>query len=379
MERVGLAEEAVSVWVERLWGINRARQEQALAQVDGWNIPHLSNTLTRSNADGVIGAVFIVEAIDTLIERGVDANKPIGKLRSDPDVWPSWAEIRAAGLIARYTALDARFLLEPDRGSGRHADFAFQYGEGERQGERHSIEFKASGLSDEEARFADSMLPLLEGLLPRVGLLHMHLLETKLEVSLNRSERRWHQHEAERRSKNLHPQVRPIAAATIVGHGTAASYTRRLTGRFTEAFAQLPADDDCWVAFHWSNGAPVDMVRRVLAGIEIPDHVVGVALVGTIAIPGGIHNFIVQLPRPFHTTEGEEIWYSDTGVEDAQNLFEATDTSSGVRATYIRVPYRGTTVDFLMRGGAQRIFPFNLVLAPDPPDLVPPRDPDASR
>jgi hypothetical protein len=371
MPAMDSVEEAVSFWIDRLWRVTPERQDQALRRLAEWNIAHLTRNLMPTTADGVLGAVFLVESFDDLVARGVDPNKLLGKLRRDPDVWPTWAELRAAGLLARSVNPDAQLLVEPDRAKGRHADLVFEHS----GGERDSIEFKAIGLSDHEATFAKTMAPRLAGLLPRVGLLHMHVLDSSTDAVVSRSVRRKHQREAERLSKNLHPVARPIAAAIIVGHGTAASYIRRLALRFTEALAQLPVDDSCWVAFHWSNGAPIEMVRRALAQIAVPDHVAGVILTGTVAIPGSLDNFTFIIPRPFENTDGEVIWESER-VEDAQGIIGAIDRSSGVRPTHVRVPYRGRMIDFLIRDGTQRILPFNLVLAPDPSDRVPPRDPE---
>jgi hypothetical protein len=183
-----------------------------------------------------------------------------------------------------------------------------------------------------------------------------------------------HQLRAERASKHLHPVARRIAAAVIVGHGSEATYTRRLTGRFREALNQLPTDDKCWVVFHWSNGAPHKMVRRALAQIDVPEHVVGILLVGSVAILGRLDNYIQILPVPFDKETGEELWHSDTTIEDAKIVFGAVDASAGVRPCLIRVPWKDRLEDFLIRTGDRRIYPFNVVLSPDPPGLVAPRD-----
>src|SRR5262249_54909096 len=242
-------------------------QASAQEQIASWGIPHLGRVLDSDDADGAVAAVLLAEAVEVLTEQGTEESRMLAKLRRDPDVWPTWAVLRAAGLIARETtAGDSRLLLEPDRSGGRHADFAFAPTEDE---PRHSIEFKAIGLSDAEAAFSDRIAPVLPGLLPRQGLLTMHLQDTDVEVVMSRDERTRHRRAAERRVRYLHPQVQPIAAATAVGHGTEQSYVRRLSQRFKEAFDQLHSDDACWVAFHWSNGAPLGMVDRALAAIEV--------------------------------------------------------------------------------------------------------------
>ncbi len=362
-------------WIDRLWRIEPERQEEALERLQTWAIPHVIDRLSADDADGVLGAVFLVESFDALVERGVPGGKLVAKLRGDPDLWPTWAEIRAGGLLVRHSPEDIEVIAEPGRGAGRHPDYAIRYS----SGESISVEFKAIGLSDQEAAFSRRVTPMLPQLVPRRGICTLHVQDTDVEIRLNRTARREQLLEAERLAKNLHPVARPIAAAVIVGHGTAEAYTRRLANRFREAFAQLPPDANCWIAFHWSNGAPTTMIRRALALTDPPDNLDGVMLVGTVVIPGSIDNYSVIFPRPFDTQTGEEEWNTDVTVEHAQSIFNRVDASGGVRPTLIRVPSNGRLRDFLHRGGQQRIFPFNLVLAPDPPQLLPPRDPSSPR
>jgi hypothetical protein len=362
---------AIPQWVHRLWGIDQERQTRAQARLAMWRIDHLSAELAPTAADGAVAAVLLVEAFDNLVGRGVPESKLLSKLKGDRDVWPTWAELQAAGLIARHFPTDMQIIAEPDRSHGaRHADFALEYA----SGERHAIEFKAIGLSDAEVAFSNAMAPLLPGLLPRFGVLTMHLEDTATTVRLNREQRRYHRLRAERLAKNLHPVARSIAAAAIVGHGTEANYARRLSRRFDEALRQLPAGTASWVAFHWSNGAPFAMVRRALAATAVPEHLAGIMLTGSVAIAGRLDSYVLILPAPFGKAEGQEIWHSEQKVEEAKAILGRVDASSGVRPTYIRVPVGGRMIDFIHRTGSRRIFPFNIVLVPDPPDLVPPRE-----
>jgi hypothetical protein len=361
----------VREWVQRLWLIDSERQSLALERLRSWGVPHVVDKLGSDSADGVLGAVFLVESFDALVERGVAPQKLIAKLRGDPDLWPTWAEIRAGGLLVRHSPDDIEITSEPGRKAGRQPDYGIKYA----SGESISIEFKAIGLSDQEAAFTQRVSPILPHLVPRHGICTVHVQDTDTEVRLNRETRRKHLLQAERLAKNLPPVARPIAAAVIVGHGTSESYTRRLANRFQEAFAQLPPGSNSWIAFHWSNGAPTDMIRRSLARTDPPDHLDGVMLLGTVVIPGSIDNYSLIIPKPFDTTSGETEWNTDVTVEHAQGIFNRVNESGGVRPTLMRVPSNGRQRDFLHRGGEQRIFPFNLVLAPDPPDLLPPRDP----
>jgi len=361
--------EAALDWTYRLTGISIERQEAAQERIAEWKLDHLIAELAPVTCDGCLGAVLLAEAIDLLTARGIDEQRLIAKLRRDPDMWPAWAEIRAAGLLARFSPDDAQLLLEADRAAGRHADFTFAASGDE---PRHSIEFKAIGLSDAEVAFANRVAPMLPRLTPRRGINTLHVEDTDVEFMLPREVRRHHRREAERLADNMLPAVRGMAAAVIVGHGTEDTYTRRLTARFREALDQLPAGSTCWVAFHWSNGAPIEMVQRALAATEFPDHVAGVLLVGSVAIPGRLDNYLMWFLAPF-SSDGESEWHSDADLAEAQELFEIVNRCGGLRLSYLRVPWRGAMYDFLHRDGQRRILPYNLVLAPDPPELIPPR------
>jgi hypothetical protein len=359
---VGIHEEAVAHWVSRLWGFPLDRQAAAQQTLTDWGIRHILEELAAPNADAALGAILLVESVTSLVERGVPETKLLSKLRGDPDVWPTWAEIRAAAVLANHTPADANLIAEAVRGAGRHADLTFVWPDGS----RHSIEIKALGLSDEEADFSIRMAPLLPSLLPRKGILTMHMQDTATSVHLNRDQRRRQKLEAERRSKYIHPVARALAASVIVGHGTEQNYIRRLSAGFSNALGQLSPDEGSWVAFHWSNGAPTEMVRRALATVDVPEFVSGVTLVGSVAIPGTLDNFTLMLPAPFEAeSTGESEWHSDRSTEEAKGLLQAIDQSGGVRPSYVRVPWKGKRFDFIRRVGDRRILPCNLVLAPE--------------
>jgi hypothetical protein len=366
-----LHESPVVEWIDRLWGISAETQRAALDRVQEWAIPHLSAAFSADDADGILGAVLLVESFDAVVERGVEAQRLLAKLRRDPDVWPTWAEIRAAGLLARFSPPDMRLVAEPGRGEGRQPDFALVYEEGEPR----PVEFKALGLSEDETAFSRRVAPLLPALIPRTqGLTTLHVQDIHSPLRIGRPERRRFRQAGERfGNRSLHPVARPIAASVIVGHGTEATYVRRLAARFAEALHQLPTEGESWVAFHWSNGAPSNMVRRALTDVVVPDNLAGIIMTGTVAVPGSMDNFVLILPRPFDLTEGETEWHTER-VEHAQVVFARLEESSGLRPTLIRVPHQGRFIDFLHRNGNRRILPFNVLLEPDPPALIPPRD-----
>jgi hypothetical protein len=361
----GVVSQAIHHWVNRLFGISVERQADALETIGSWRVPHVTEQLAPTSADGVVGGVLLVESVRDLIARGIEENRLLAKLRRDPDLWPTWAEIRAAGMLARTASEDDELILEADRAAGRHADFVFAATAEE---PRHSIEFKAIGLSDIEVDFCRRMAPQLPGLIPRRGIVTTHVLETDLDLNVARAERRYMHRQAERLERNLPSFLRGFAAAVAVGHGTEASYVRRLRNRFGEAIDQLPRDDACWIAFHWTNGAPVALVRQALASLAVPDHIVGILLVGSVGTPGRLDNYLVWFLAPFDE-EGETEWQSDD-VELAKTIFERVNESAGVRPTHMRVPWAGAMVDFLKRDGSRRIDPYNLVLSPDPEDVI---------
>src|SRR6266511_5577064 len=108
------------------------------------------------------------------------------------------------------------------------------------------------------------------------------------------------------------------------------------------AFAQLPSDHEWCVGFHWSNGAPREMVRDALSQCEPPENLVGVVFTGSVAIPGSMENFITFIPPPFGTDRGREEWTSgNQSVDYAKTIFTRVEESAGIRTTLISVPSQG--------------------------------------
>jgi hypothetical protein len=204
----------------------------------------------------------------------------------------------------------AEFSLERGRASGKHADF---WGKPNEDGQLFafiptmttaevSVEFKALGLSADEAAFSARARQTLRAMKPSVGFMTLHapIDITRDGIWVNRQFRREGEAEALRLARQLPEHTDGLSGAVIVGHGSEDLYVRRLRARFAEAFAQLPEGHGCWVAFHWSNGAPVDLVSAALSQSEIPPNVHGVLLIGSaVAFPDpNIHNFIMWAPLP---------------------------------------------------------------------------------
>jgi hypothetical protein len=107
----------------------------SLCQADSRSlaITHVADELLAPNADALVGAILLVESVDSLVERGVPQTKLLSKLRGDSAVWPAWAEIRAASVIANHTPEEATLIAEAGRAEGRHADLTFVWPDGSRQ------------------------------------------------------------------------------------------------------------------------------------------------------------------------------------------------------------------------------------------------------
>ena len=141
-------------WVETLTGQQKERVREAAHHVASWAIPHVtSELLERPSIDNAIAALNLSSSVQALAQAGVPENKLLSKLRNDRDVWPTWTEFRAAALLMRTT--QAKFGLEVNRSTGKHPDYQVSV----RGSAPASIEFKAIGLSDQEADFCRRVSP----------------------------------------------------------------------------------------------------------------------------------------------------------------------------------------------------------------------------
>jgi hypothetical protein len=354
----------------KLTGLDPERVREAAQKIEALGIAHLTETLVNApTIDAAVAAVFLDESLDGLMGRGIERTKLLAKLRNDRDVWPTWAELRAAYRIAD-SIEGIEIQLEPDRAQGRQADFRIALpGEGE-----VSIEFKALGLSEAEARFCQRARPTLEALKPDAAFVTLHApLDIERDgVWVNREQRREAEREAHRLSRRLPEHTRGLSGAVVTAQGAEDAYVRRLRDRMNEAFGQLPDDHDCWVTFHWSNGAPFHLVSEALKNIEAPANLVGVAFIGTaVAFPhDAVHHFVMWAAYP-QPDEGEMI-FDSADQELGQLVFDRVDRSAGVRASVVRISAFGERRprDVLMRDGSQRILPYVLLIDPDPVEMI---------
>jgi hypothetical protein len=357
-------EKAILEWTELLSIIERDRLLAGWEQIRRWNIEPLDVHLRRWDMDTLIASTLLREDVARLVAQGVEETRLLGKLRRDHDLWPTWAEIRAAGILLGSPG-SRSLAFEPDRSRGRHSDFLFhsdQFPEGV------AIEFKAMGLSDEESRFCQAWAAQITRIRPSHGLMTFH---APIEVEprpFAQQELRHMERETERAADGLAPELRRLAGATVAVGGAESSYVARLRPRFRAALEQLP-DEECLVAFLWTNGAPSEVVREALGGIDVPANLRGILLIGSVMfVPApSIHNYVLYLPTPFETPMAGTNTVSAVDNELADLILRETERASGVRATILRAPSKGRKkFDLVMRNGAQRIYPYSIHLDKEP-------------
>lgn len=365
----------VDEWTERLTGFSPEAVAEARREVDALGIGHLSTELTqRADVDAAATCYLLSKALGDLRERGVPANQLSAKLRRDPAVWPAVTELMAVASLARYEDSEVNLTLNAPAESGRNADMRFalpdtDYG--------RSIEFKALGLSDDEAAFFREVAELLPQMCPKYGVGTHHVaLDAGYPITAlvpSRADRRRLELENRRRSKRLPEHIRSLTGIEVVGHFGEERYLQRVRDRLVDAIGQTPSADEGWVALWWTNGAPAALVQRVLSTVDIPPHVLGVLLVGwAVVVPDPeVHHYRMAIPREEIGGSLEEDPPRVLSLEDhplAEKILEMVESSSGLRAVLVQTPEgpRNRRVPVLFRNGARRIFPFNFLFAPDP-------------
>src|SRR5439155_20450262 len=172
-----------------------------------------------------------------------------------------------------------------------------------------------------------------------------------------------------------------LSGAIVVAQGAESTYLARLRTRISEAFAQLPDDHPCFVAFHWSNGAPFEPIGQVLNEVTRPENVLGVTLIGSaVAFPHpDVHHFIMWgIARESEDDDRKDAFYSEMSPESGEAtvalhsvvseemgraVFDRVDRSAGVRASVVRATVLGEQRprEVLMRDGTERILPDGLL------------------
>ena len=351
-------------WLQRLSGYDASLIAESVARVERLGLPHLSSELGRaSGGDGYLAATMLCESIDWLAEHGVRPSRLKAKLKR-PDVWPMWAEIRAAGLIAHLLdGVDGVHLDVPVGSGQKNADFGFQFGDGESG--LLPVEFKALGLSYAEQTFCKNWASVLHSVEPPRGICTLHTDIDTAPPLINRKKRREMYRDAARRAKNLLPPFRAISGTVVVAHGSTEEYVRRMASTICAHVSQLPQSAEGWIALHWSNGAPSGVVRRAINQIDLPDHVAGIMLVGSaIVLDGTMHHVLSVIPRDGQ--DGEEWEFASKVGFDFGPIFRGFEVSAGVRPAVIRMPSDSRLQELIVRDGSETFWPFNLLLGPDP-------------
>jgi hypothetical protein len=280
-------------YVTRLTGLPSERVTAAQEQLRALSIPHLdAELLNEPTVDAVVASTLLADSLDDVVAAGVPHTKLVSKLRNDHEVWSAWAELRAASQLSRYLETGAQIVLEPARAKGRHPDFRVSSRDGPPfaflplgEASDVSIEFKALGLSDEEAAFCFRATATLRQLRPTAGFMTLHApLDFVGAVKMNRAERRDAAKRASQTERRVPEHARGISGVVVVARGTEEPYLHRLRMRLKEALGQLPPHHECWVAFHWSNGAPFHLVAEALRDVALPTNVGGVLLIGSAVV-----------------------------------------------------------------------------------------------
>lgn len=262
----------------------------------------------------------------------------------------------------------ATILLEDGKSTGAQADFRFvdvesTFGT--------SVEVKAVGLSEAEVDFCRRMAPTLPRLLPSPqGIVTVHAPLSGAPPQNLAQIRRIGRTDAPRRSRTVPNFPTGMRAAAIAARGAEPEYVRRAARKAASAVRQLPANgDSCWVALHWSNGAPMRAVLQAIDWATIPARVDGLLLAGTgVAFPDrNLHVFQAVQPREAAAESGHaEVQSLRDGMHElAEAVLGRFERSAGVRPTLVQVGRRV----LINRDGALPIAPFNLLLDSDPAGL----------
>lgn len=362
--------DVVDEWAGRLSGLPIKTIAEARARIEELGIEHLTDELCRRpDVDAVVGACILASSLDALVKRGVPGTKLAAKLRGDLEVWPSVAEIVAGRLLLPFFGLETELEMDHGRRSdGPNADFRLSAAGSSGEGVR--IEFKAVGLSAAETSFFRGVAEALPSLVPQSGVVTYHLpfSESPLIRPLEGEERELMEADTRRIRSRLPEHVRNIRGAVAAGYLAEDAFVERARGRVEEALRQLGDDEESWVALWWSNGASLLSIRDALSEIRLPDHVLGLMVVGAaVVVPDPrIHYFHARLPRPDLDDEDQLPVLSLKDDPTAAPILSIFERSVGSRPTLLVSPEDGEQ-PILFRDGSRRIFPFNFMVGADSP------------
>jgi hypothetical protein len=359
-------------WVERLTGVGSDRVRDAVSRAARWKIGHVNRVLIhRPSIDGAVAVTLLTEALVSLTTKNVPESKLLSKLRRDPDVWPTWAELRAAALLSRLLVPKGHFAFEPGGTASAQPDFLLTA----ETRTSSAIEFKAIGLSDEEVAFCQRMSPALEALLPRHGLITLHAALDTERVRTETLSRSQLDADAAGAADSFPDFPAGLAGVIIPGHLGEGTYRRRLWRRVRdEISAQLVSTSGGWAALYWTNGTDIDSLVDSIVWGELPPHIDGIIVVGdAVAFPQPtIHSFCFMIPRGSDPT-GDGLVWSSVDADFAISVMRRFDRSSGVRPMLLvdqsDQPGSGG-LELLRRDHERRILPFNFIIDADPHAVI---------
>lgn len=366
--------EVVDEWTQRLTGLSRERLAESREWIESLGVDHLRLELTRPDIDAAAGSCMLKSAIEQLESRGVESTKLVSKLRRDPAVWPAVTELISVNAIAKLSAPGAT--VELDGGSLKpgspRPDLRLKF---PALGQSFSVEFKAIGLSAEETALFKKAAAVLPSMVPSFGVADLHIAAQTDQAlyAPTREERRKQELENRRNQKRQPAHIRHLNAAAVAAHYTEQRYLERARDRIVDSLRQLPDAEPGWVALWWSNGAPASAIQQLLSTVDLPANILGIFLVGAavVAPDPEIHYFQFIIPRDDEVREALPDVVSDVGHPFADKILDQVERSTGVRPTLIVQPRgpRPKRQRLLFRDGARPIFPFNLLLMPDPPGV----------
>lgn len=357
-------------WVEKLFRLPADDVAAAISSIRALRIGHLTTELVeRESADAAIGCYLLDHALAHL-QQHVPVTKLLKKLRDDREVWPTWSELRVATMLTQFVETQTIVEMDPGRTAGAQPDLRVVVPD---DPSAQYVEIKAVGLSDEEAAFCQRMAPSLASFAPSDGFVTVHSRIEHSTPDAPRSQRRANRKGTKKQIRSVLPSwPAGVSGASIIAHGNDADYMRRVALRLRDAARQLPTQEECWVAVHWTNGAPMHDIARHIRWGEIPAHVAGLILVGTGAVfpDRTLHGYQLAIPRE---AEGEHRDFESrdedpAGAELGRLVLDVFERASGVRATLLRVKSPGgARRTLVLRDGSRRLSPFNLMLDRDLP------------
>lgn len=366
--------EVIDEWTQRLTGLPRERLVESREWIETLGIGHLRLELTRPDIDAAAAACMLKSAVEELQSRGVEGTKLVSKLRRDPAVWPTVTELISVNAIAKLYAPGATVELDggkPKPGSPR-PDLRLSFREA---GQSLSVEFKAVGLSAQEIALFQKAAVVLPGMVPSFGVANLHIAAQTDQplYAPTRDERRKQELGNRRNQKRQPAHIRHLNAAAVAAHYTEQRYLERARDRIVESLKQLPGAEPGWVALWWSNGAPASAIQQLLSTVDLPANILGIFLVGAavVAPDPEIHYFQIIIPRDEEVRGELPDVVSAVGHPFAGKILDEVERSTGVRPTLIVHPRgpRPKRQRLLFRDGTRPIFPFNLLLIPDPPGV----------